>query len=285
MQEVSPSQFSDFSAAVWQNYTEAGRKFPWRNTSDPYAIMVSEFMLQQTQTNRVLPKYVAWLDRFPSVQSVAESGLSDILSMWNGLGYNRRAKFLYESCCKICADWGGLLPRDSEMLDELPGVGPYTARAISTFAFNQAEVFIETNIRSAFIDFFFSGINSVSDADILPLIEITLDRVQPREWYYALMDYGAAVKHRTENPSRRSASYAKQSAFSGSLRQARGAILRQLSRNKSASLAEISAAEHISMERLSAAVQKLAEEQLVCGQNDRYTFAELPKNKAETERL
>lgn len=273
MHSVSSSRLSDFSAEVWKNYATDGRDFPWRKTSDPYSVMVSEFMLQQTQTARVVPKYCAWLGRFPSVQSVAESALADVLPLWNGLGYNRRAKFLLESCREICARYGGIVPQDAGLLDSLPGIGPYTARAIATFAFGIPHVFIETNIRSAFIHSFFSGRTSVPDSDILALVEMTLDRSRPREWYYALMDYGAAVKHRTENPSRRSASYAKQSAFSGSLRQARGAILRQLSLRPDASLAEIAEREQIDMERLHRAARKLAEEQLVCEQDGRLSFA------------
>ena len=272
MQTIIPSLISDFSMTVWQNYATMGRRFSWRETDDPYAIMVSEFMLQQTQTNRVVQKYETWLARFPDVQSVADAPLSEVLSLWNGLGYNRRAKFLHEACRKICQDYGGILPCDAERLDALPGIGPYTARAIVTFAFNKAEVFIETNIRSAFIDFFFSEAPTVSDAEIVPLVEQTLDRERPREWYYALMDYGAAVKHCTENPSRRSASYTKQSQFEGSLRQARGAILRQLSKNGSVSLVEIAATEKIDMERLFSAAQKLSEEQLIRESNGRYSF-------------
>lgn len=272
MQTISSILISDFTTAVWRNYAEMGRCFPWRETSDPYAVMVSEFMLQQTQTNRVVSKYEAWLAHFPDVQSVANAALSEVLLLWNGLGYNRRAKFLHESCRKICAEYGGVLPCDAQLLDALPGIGPYTARAVIAFAFNKAQVFIETNIRSAFIDFFFSDAVSVSDAEILPLIEQTLDRKRPREWYYALMDYGVAVKRKAENPSRRSSSYAKQSKFEGSLRQARGAILRQLSRNGTISLTQIAAAEHIDMERLFSAAQKLVEEQLIRKSGEAYSF-------------
>lgn len=155
MQNISQERLSEFVAEVWKNYAERGRHFPWRETSDPYAIMVSEFMLQQTQTSRVVSKYAAWIERFPTVQFVADATLSDVLSLWNGLGYNRRAKFLHEACKKICADYGGRLPCDAELLDGLPGIGQYTARAIAAFAFNLPQVFIETNIRSAFIHFFF----------------------------------------------------------------------------------------------------------------------------------
>lgn len=259
--------------AVWKNYAEDGRHFPWRETDDPYAIMTSEFMLQQTQTARVVPKYLAWLERFPSVQSVAQAGLADVLPLWNGLGYNRRAKFLLEACREICARHGGMVPQDAELLDALPGIGPYTARAISTFAFGIPQVFIETNIRSAFIGFFFSGADSVSDKEILALAERTLDAQRPREWYYALMDYGARLKRTAANPSRKSASYARQSKFHGSLRQARGAILRQLSLRQESGLCEIAEAEHIEMERLVLAAKKLTEEKLVCETDGKYTFS------------
>ena len=272
MQNISQERLSEFVMTVWQNYTEHGRSFPWRETSNPYEIMVSEFMLQQTQTARVMQKYEAWLQRFPTVQSVAGANLSEALSLWNGLGYNRRAKFLYESCQKICIEHSGTLPHDAEILECLPGIGQYTARAIATFAFNQVHVFIETNIRSAFIHFFFPHASSVSDVEILPLVERTLDITRPRAWYYALMDYGAELKRVMKNPSRKSTSYTQQAAFKGSLRQARGAILRQLSQNKTTSLAEIASVEHIDMERLKHAMQKLIEEKLIREEDGRIVF-------------
>ena len=258
-------------------------------------------MLQQTQTARVVQKYEAWLERFPTVQSVADAELSEVLSLWNGLGYNRRAKFLHEACKTICADYGGEVPRTAEELDALPGIGAYTARAICAFAFNTAEVFVETNIRSVFIHEFFenentlSSINmvenqqenphSVSDSDILPLVQATLDSENPREWYYALMDYGANLKAQGENPSRRSKSYSRQSKFEGSLRQARGAILRQLSneaknqtdeksfgKERGLTLLEISEREGIDMERLSKAAEKLLEEKMIRSEDGRFFF-------------
>lgn len=269
---LSPSQVAGFRAEIRRHFRERGRDFPWRRTRDPYAIMVSEFMLQQTQTARVAGKYVAWLERFPTVRSVARAELSEALALWNGLGYNRRAKFLHEACKAICADCGGAVPSDAERLDALPGVGAYTARAISTFAFGNAEVFVETNIRSVFIHFFFPEAAAVPDSDILPLVGQTLDERRPRSWYYALMDYGAALK-RCGNPSRRSASYARQGAFGGSLRQARGAVLRQLSRPGGSSglaLDEIAVREGIGAERLREAAERLLRERLVREEGGRY---------------
>ena len=266
--ELTSSQITSFRKTIWAHFRENGRVFPWRATSDPYAIMVSEFMLQQTQTARVVEKYEAWLSRFPTVQSVAGAELSEVLSLWNGLGYNRRAKFLHEACRTICAEHGGVVPSDAESLDALPGIGAYTARAIATFAFNKAEVFIETNIRSVFIHFFFEA-DEVSDSDILPLVEATLDRSNPRLWYYALMDYGADLKKRGENPSRKSKSYTKQSTFTGSLRQARGAILRQLTKTEHGgaglTLEEIAESEQIDLARLAVAAEKLVEEGMIRG--------------------
>ena len=178
-----------------------------------------------------------------------------------------------EACRTICAEHGGVVPSDAESLDALPGIGAYTARAIAAFAFNKAEAFIETNIRSVFIHFFFEA-DEVSDSDILPLVEATLDRSNPRLWYYALMDYGADLKKRGENPSRKSKSYAKQSAFAGSLRQARGAILRQLTKigngGAGLTLEEIAESERIDLARLATAAEKLVEEGMIRGAGGRF---------------
>lgn len=294
---LSPDRVEGFRREVMEFFRVQGRAFPWRETCDPYAVMVSEFMLQQTQTARVTERYAAWLERFPTVRSVAQAELSDVLSLWNGLGYNRRAKFLHEACKRICTEYGGIIPDDAETLDALPGIGVYTARAICAFAFGKAEVFVETNIRAVFIHCFFAGeaadggggenggsgggtgvgrdigpaSPAVPDSDILPLVEQTLDAEDPRTWYYALMDYGAHLKKTAANPSRKSASYARQSAFRGSLREARGAILRQLSRQKGGLvLGDIGAGEGIDADRLEKAAAGLLAEGLIRREGARY---------------
>ena len=255
----------DFRSAIIKNYKESARVFPWRKTRDAYKILVSEMMLQQTQTLRVVPKYEAWIEAFPDAPSLASAPFSDVLALWNGLGYNRRAKYLQEACREVCDFYGGKFPRERKLLESLPGIGPYTAGAVAAFAFNKAEVFIETNIRSVFIFFFFGNTNEkVSDAEILPLVERTLDKTNPREWYYALMDYGAELKKRVQNPSQKSAHYVRQSPFRGSLREARGAIVRQLTEKKSATLSEIARSEGISLSRLEKAALHLLEERFVC---------------------
>ena len=163
---------------------------PWRTTRDPYSILVSEIMLQQTQVERVKTKYTEFLAAFPTIESLASSLLTDVLRTWQGLGYNRRAIALKRCAEEIVSRYSGQFPRDTAELETLPGIGPYTARAVAAFAFGMAEPLIETNIRTVFIHFFFHGRDRVSDREIMPLVARTLDRHNPREWYYALMDFG-----------------------------------------------------------------------------------------------
>jgi A/G-specific adenine glycosylase len=261
---------SEFRQIILGYYRNNRRNFPWRSTTDPYAILVSEMMLQQTQTERVLVKYVKWMEHFPSAAALSAASFSEVLAEWNGLGYNRRARYLQNACIQVMSDYGGIFPKTAEKLQKLPGLGPYTSRAVSTFAYNNPEIFIETNIRSVFIFFFFADRNdSVSDRELMPLIAQTLYRENPREWYYALMDYGSELKKKTVNPGRKSAHYSKQSKFEGSLRQARGAVLRQLTKTGGRLLlAEIAEAENLEYERISAAASSLEKEGFVVISDD-----------------
>jgi A/G-specific adenine glycosylase len=190
--------------------------------------MVSEFMLQQTQVERVLPKYEAFLERFPTVAALAAAPLADVLAVWQGLGYNRRAMMLKRASEEIVTRHAGSVPSDPADLVRLPGIGRYTAGAIAAFAFGLATPFIETNIRSVFIHHFFHDRTDVCDSEILPLVERTMDRGNIRDWYNALMDYGAMLKQRTPNPSRRSRHHSRQSPFRGSNREIRGEVIRLL---------------------------------------------------------
>ena len=275
-----PDEILSFQNEIWSFYRESKRDFAWRGISDPYAVLVSELMLQQTQTLRVVPKYDEWMRTFPTAQALADAPLSEVLSHWVGLGYNRRAVFLQKACKAVCEKNGGIFPRTQEELLSLPGIGPYTAGAVSTFAFNQPNIFIETNIRSVFIHFFFSDTvlteegKKIDDKEIAPLVEQTLDRKNPREWYYALMDYGADLKKKVMNPSRKSRHYAKQSRFEGSLRQARGAILRQLSQNSCATLNQISLYEKVDIARLERAAERLVAEKLIRAADGLYRIAD-----------
>ncbi len=217
-----------FQKEIWGHYRRYKRDFPWRRTRDPYRILVSEVMLQQTQTSRVEGKYVEFLKRFPNFKSLAKAPLKDVLRAWSGLGYNRRALNLKKAAEIVAQKYKGKLPRETELLDDLPGIGPGTAGAIQAFAFNFPSVFIETNIRRVFIHFFFPKKRRIDDREIFKLIEESLpaDR-QAREWYWALMDYGAMLgRGQKENPNRKSRHYKKQPKFQGSDRQLRGRILR-----------------------------------------------------------
>lgn len=184
----------DFHDTIWAYYHDHGRHdLPWRQMTDPYAIMVSEIMLQQTQVSRVIPKYHEFLRQFPNVQSLAAARLGDVLRAWSGLGYNRRAKYLWQAAQAIADDFGGKFPDSRDQLVQLPGIGANTAGAILAYAFNQPTVFVETNIRTVYLHHFFADTEAISDVQIRKLLEQTLDHEQPREFYWALMDYGASL--------------------------------------------------------------------------------------------
>jgi A/G-specific adenine glycosylase len=202
-------------------YSTGKRDLPWRRTRDPYHILVSEVMLQQTQAGRVVPYYQAFIKQFPTAKALANAPLMSVLKAWQGLGYNRRAKYLYESA-KIITEKG--------FGERLPGVGPYTRAAVEAFAYNKPGIFIETNIRTVFIHYFFPRHKKVSDEKLLPLIEQALkkSKMEPREFYSALMDYGTHLKRSGVHVNARSKHYVKQSRFEGSSRQLRGAIMREL---------------------------------------------------------
>jgi A/G-specific adenine glycosylase len=216
-----------FVKTVGYFYKKSGRHdLPWRQTTDPYNILVSEIMLQQTQVPRVIEKYKEFLKAFPTVKKLATASQVGVLKLWSGLGYNRRARFLHQ-----CAKELVLLkkfPTDVMELEKLPGIGHYTARAVATFAYNQSHVFIETNIRTVFVHHFFPKKEHVSDSDILKLVEKTLDTKNPRTWYAALMDYGTYLKSQGITTHRKAKAYVKQSAFIGSNRRVRGRIMKVL---------------------------------------------------------
>ncbi len=225
-----------FRALVWRFYRDHGRHdLPWRKYHDVYRVLVSEVMLQQTQVDRVIPYYTRFLKHYPSARKLAAAPLSEVLTLWQGLGYNRRAKMLREAA-KMLA-----LPRfdlGTTKLEQLPGVGPYTARAVAAFALNEDGVVIETNIRTVIIHHFFKHRREVSDREIASALERVLPRGRAREWYSALMDYGASLKARGISHNKRVRGYTKQTPLQGSLREVRGAIVRRLSHAK-ASQAEL----------------------------------------------
>ncbi len=216
-----------FRERVLGYHREHGRHdLPWRLTRDPYAVLVSEIMLQQTQVARVVGFFERWMEAFPTPDALAAAPLDTVLEHWQGLGYNRRAVALKRAAEAIARDHGGDVPHDYDGLLALPGVGPATAAAVLAFAFGEARPYIETNIRSVYLHEFCGDAADVPDNAILPLVEATLDRDDPRTWYYALMDYGVHLKRTLPNPSRRSRHHTRQSAFEGSHRQLRARLVR-----------------------------------------------------------
>lgn len=226
MKKLVIAQIKKFRKTIYDFYNQNRRDFSWRRTTNPYRILVSEIMLQQTQTERVKTKYAEFIKTFPNFKALAEAPLSKLLSVWQGMGYNRRALSLQDTARRVVSEFKGKLPSDPSILITLKGIGPNTAGSVSAFAFNAPTIFIETNIRTVFIHYFFPDKKEVHDDELLPLIEQTLDKNNPREWYYALMDYGVHLKKMYKNPSRRSKHHTKQSKFEGSDRQIRGAILK-----------------------------------------------------------
>ena len=253
------SEKTRFQEMVLRYYREEKRPFPWRETQEPYRILVSEIMLQQTQAPRVVEKYQAFVSELKDFEDLARVSTQRLLELWQGLGYNRRALALREAAIRVVEEYNGLLPNDPEQLVQFKGIGPNTAASICAFAFNRPVVFIETNIRRAFIYYFFRSIEEVDDRLILPLVESTLYRDSPRDWYNALMDLGTVLKSYTPNPNRRSKQYKRQSSFEGSFRQIRGAILKTLGKGK-ASLPELKEKNEVLKERDPKLILKAAEE-------------------------
>lgn len=221
-------EIGEFQRLLRQQGEELYRDMPWRQDTRPYYVLVSELMLQQTQVDRVVPKFEAFIAAFPSERELAAASLAEVLKLWQGLGYNRRAKFLHEAAKTVVNI--GSFPADEQGLVSLPGVGKNTAGAILAYAYNQPSLYIETNVRAVYIYHFFADHDQVDDKDILSVLAQTIDHDHPREFYWALMDYGSWLKKQGVLPSR-SKHYKKQAPLKGSVREVRGEILRELAKN------------------------------------------------------
>lgn len=273
---MNDQQLNLLKEAVWGYYSKHGRSMQWREpeadgTYDPYKIMVSEIMLQQTQVSRVAPKYKAFLQAFPTAERLASAPLGAVLEHWSGLGYNRRAKFLHQAAQAITQEHHGQFPQTLNMLTKLPGVGQNTAAAILNYAYNQATPFLETNIRTVYIHHFFADHPElVTDKQLLPLVEQTMDLEHPREWFWALMDYGSHLKATFGNLSRQSKHYTKQSTFHGSKRQIRGQVLKLLLQQPRSTT---SLKTEIPDDRLPAVLSDLLQEGLITKQRNTYEVA------------
>lgn len=269
---LTPEVIDLFRRTVLGHYQRSARPLPWRETFDPYAILVSEVMLQQTQVERVKGKYESFLAAFPDLGALAEAPLQQVLTEWQGLGYNRRAIHLKRCAEAIRERFNGVVPRSAEQLETLPGIGHYTARAVAAFAFGTPSAFIETNIRAVFIHLFFHGREKVHDREILPLVEATLDRENPRQWYYALMDFGVELKRANRNPARRSAHHTRQAPFRGSNREMRSAILRTIIAQPGIETAEIIALTGREPEQIRENLVRMATEGLIREAGGRFSI-------------
>lgn len=229
-------------AKVWAEGRRLYRALPWRNINDPYAVMVSEIMLQQTQVARVEKYWQRFLALFPTLDALASAETPLVLEMWQGLGYNRRALALKRTAEICSAEYEGKLPESPEELLALPGIGKATAGGILAFAYRKPALYLETNVRTVFIHELFPGREEVSDKEIEPHVQRTCSAEDPRAWYYALLDYGNYLKATLPNPSRRSKHHAKQSKFEGSRRQKRAELVRFLLAQRQATMPEMVAA-------------------------------------------
>lgn len=232
---------TEFQELLRNFYTQNGRDMPWRNSEnglfDPYKITVSEIMLQQTQVDRVIPKFNAFIETFPTIESLADASLQEVLQLWSGLGYNRRAKYLHEFAKSVSKL--DVFPKNIESLSSYTGIGINTAAAILNYTYNTPYVFVETNIRTVMMNHFFEDHITVSDKEILLKVEKIIDNDNPREFYWSLMDYGSFLKKQGRGKLAKSSNHKKQSKFDGSVRQLRGKIIALLSSMTTVSITEL----------------------------------------------
>lgn len=250
-----------YQEKILQWYQKNKRDLPWRNTQDPWKIIVSEIMLQQTQVDRVLPKYLAFIEKFPTPKTCAQGSTSDILKLWQGLGYNSRGLRLK----KLAEHYPLSFPRDAKLLQELPGIGPYTANAVLAFAFNKDVMVRDTNIERVL-----SRINNthITQKEILE----ALPKGKSREWYNALMDLGATicsvqhpkctlcpVQKECKNPTLQIIK-TKQPKFEGSWRMYRGKLVRLLTQQDHISILKARDELHLQEEQFEKLIKELEQE-------------------------
>ena len=257
---LSSELINTFQKIIYSYFKQHRRDFPFRDDITPYNVLVSEIMLQQTQTGRVTEKFLEFKKKFPDFQALSTAPLDQVLQAWQGLGYNRRAIALKKIAELVTTEFNGDLPNSVEQLKKFPQIGHNTASSIVAFAFNKSVYFIETNIRRVFIYYFFPKRNKIDDKEIFPLVKNTLDENNPRNWYYALMDYGVMLKKIHPELNKRSAHYRKQAPFKGSNRQIRGKILKLLLKTSEVNETELSQALNVTLDKLEGILKQLNKE-------------------------
>lgn len=257
----------EFRVLIWQKGSELYRDMPWRRDTRAYYVLVSELMLQQTQVSRVIPKFEAFIAAFPTERALAHASLADVLRLWQGLGYNRRAKYLHEAAKMVVYDLDGQWPATTKGLMQLPGVGPNTAGAMMAYVYNVHTIFIETNIRTVYFLHFFKNTDKITDFEVRKMLEATIDHDEPRKFYWALMDYGSWLKANGVRNVSASKHYKKQAPLAGSIRQVRGQIVAALTAKD---MSESQLKQHIDAdERFAAALDGLLRDGLIMRQKGR----------------
>ncbi|MBI4147993.1 A/G-specific adenine glycosylase [Candidatus Woesearchaeota archaeon] len=263
---VSEAKLRRFREKVLSYYLSFGRTLPWRTTTDPYKILLSEIMLQQTQVDRVVEFYTRWFARWPTIQDLAKADRTDVLKMWLGLGYNNRAINLHKAVQKISKEYGGDVLAAVKNFKDIPGIGPYTSAAVQIFAKNADIVTVDTNIRRILIHEF-NLPDSVSDKELWNLADQCLPKGRSRDWHNALMDYGATLLTARKTGIKPKTT---QSTFEGSDRQIRSKILRHVLNAQPATFEELAKVVGVGMERLKKIVQGLVEDDVLFVDNKKF---------------
>ncbi|ELZ46127.1 A/G-specific adenine glycosylase [Halorubrum californiense DSM 19288] len=247
--EVTPELPADRDAvrdALVDWYEADHREFPWRRTEDPYEILVSEVMSQQTQLDRVVPAWEDFLDEWPTAAALADADRADVVAFWSdhSLGYNNRAKYLHEAAGQVEEEYDGAFPEDPDELSELMGVGPYTANAVASFAFNNGDAVVDTNVKRVLYRAF-AEIHNADDPDYETVANALMPAGESRVWNNAIMELGGVACgkkprcdeagcpwrewcHAYQTGDFTAPDVPEQPSFEGSRRQFRGRIVRLL---------------------------------------------------------
>ena len=296
---ITSAALEAFINQVVREGTKQYRDFAWRNTRDPYAILLSEIMLQQTQVTRVVSYYDSWLQRFPNIDALAAADMSEVLTAWQGLGYNRRALALKRLAEEVSENRAGILPANYKELQTLPGVGPATAAGVMAFAHNSFAPYLETNVRSVILHELFADRFEVCDKEVMAIVEQSakflnsgafcesnkgrvgahdrngkVSTIDARTWNYALLDYGAWLKKAFPNPSRRSKQHTRQSRFEGSFRQKRARLLREVLAHPQQTAIVLADNCGVKLEEAEKALGTLLKEGFIQCDNDSYSIAD-----------
>ena len=273
-----------FNRIILHWYKKNRRSMTWRETCDPYKILVSEIMLQQTQVDRVRKKYDEFLKAFPDVATLARASRADVLRVWSGLGYNRRALYLHECAKTIVKDHAGKFPNTYDALIALPGIGRSTAGALLAFVFDRDVPMIDTNIRRILVRIFYKGKNMPNDKALYEFASDLIPKGRGRVWNYALLDIGATLcrarGHSLSCPLMQLHGrvgdfvYKKpQQKFLGSRRYFRGQLLRMLVEQKSVSMAQAERELKLSESELHEVIEALKSERIIVCSRDRFRLA------------